>query len=76
VVLLTKAEEISWVELGVIQIIRDTLRGTDTFFLIHLIFLSNLCLKISDLKEKNVTRGVGGQKSVTYYLNSPLDYVG
>ncbi len=29
----------------------------DTFFLINVIFQSNICLKISHLKMKNVTRG-------------------
>jgi hypothetical protein len=35
----------------------------DTLFLIHLIFQSNLSLKISHQKLKNVTQGEGGQKS-------------
>jgi hypothetical protein len=36
----------------------------ETFFLIHFIFQSNLGLKISHQKFKNVTRGGGGgQKS-------------
>ncbi len=47
----------------------------DTFFLIHLVFQSNLSLKISHQKLKNVTQGRESekyQKSVTYYLNDPI----
>jgi hypothetical protein len=50
----------------------------DTFFLIDLIYQSNIGLKTSHQKMKNVTRGGGRggpggvQKSVTYYLNGPL----
>jgi hypothetical protein len=47
----------------------------DTFLLLHLIFQSNLSLKISHQKLKIVTQGGGGsekcQKIVTYYLNGP-----
>jgi hypothetical protein len=45
----------------------------DTLFYSHLIFQSNLGLRTSHQKMKNVTWG-GGQKSgksVTYYLNGP-----
>ncbi len=35
----------------------------DTLFTIHLIFQGKLCLKISDQKQKNVTRGWGSVKS-------------
>ncbi len=47
----------------------------DTFFLIDLIFQSNIGLKISHQKMKNVTRvwSEKCQKSVTYYLNGPLN---
>jgi hypothetical protein len=41
---------------------KDT-ASKDTFFLIDLIFQSNIGLKISHLKMKNVTQGGGGQKS-------------
>jgi hypothetical protein len=48
----------------------------DTLFLIDLIFQSNIGLKISHQKMKNVTLGGGGvrkvPKSVTYYLNGPI----
>jgi hypothetical protein len=48
----------------------------ETFFLTDLIFQSNIGLKISHQKMKNVKRGGGGgsencQKSLTYYLNGP-----
>jgi hypothetical protein len=47
----------------------------ETFFLTDLIVQSNIGLKISHQKVKNVTRGGGGsekcQKSVTYFLNGP-----
>ncbi len=45
-----------------------------SFFLRHLIFKSDLSLKISHHKLKNVTQGVQkrSKKSVAYYLNSPL----
>ena len=36
----------------------------DTFFLIDLIFQSNIGLKISHQKMKNVTRGGGGVRKV------------
>jgi hypothetical protein len=35
----------------------------DTFLQLHLIFQSNLSLKICHQKLKNVTKGGGGQKS-------------
>jgi hypothetical protein len=35
----------------------------DTFFLFLMIFCDNLVLKISYLKEKNVTQGVGVRKA-------------
>jgi hypothetical protein len=40
----------------------------------YLAVQGKLDLKISDQNMKNVTRGGGGkvQKSVTYYLNDPL----
>jgi hypothetical protein len=41
------------------------LKIKDTFFTMHLIVQGQLGLKISDQKQKNVTRN-GGRKSVTY----------
>jgi hypothetical protein len=47
---------------GKLCVTKQDKASKDTFFLVHLIFQSNLSQKISLLKLKNVTRG-GGQKS-------------
>ncbi len=47
---------------GKLFVTKQDKASKDTFFLIHLIFQSNLSLKISHQKLKNVTWG-GGQKS-------------
>ncbi len=50
----------------------------DGFLLINLTFQSNLGLKINVDKKKNVAWGEGArkaQKSVTYFLNGPLNYI-
>jgi hypothetical protein len=60
---------------GTLCVTKQGKASKDTFLLIHLIFQSNLSLKISHQKMKIVTQGGGGseksQKSVTYYLNCP-----
>ncbi len=51
---------------------QQDLASKDTFLLLHLTVQGKLGLKVSNLKQKSVTRGWGLEKyeiSVTYYLN-------
>jgi hypothetical protein len=60
---------------GNIFVTKQDKASIGTLFWIYSIFQSNIGLKISHQKLKNVTQGRGGRKvpkkTVTYYLNGP-----